>query len=451
MLSDWVDRGGNLIAMRPDPDLAGLLGLTDSGTDLSDALPPDRHQRRRAGCRPRRPDDPVPRHGRPVHADGRRRGRRGAVLERDGRPPANPAVTLRIVGTNGGQAAAFAYDLARRWSTRARAIRPGRARSATASSRRSSAPTTCSSPTGSTSPRSQIPQADEQQRLLANLIEHDESGPDAAAALLVLPARREGGRRHDRRRPQRRRHRRPVRLVRVAAARRLLASTTGSASAPPRTSIRARCSRSRRRRAYEAQGFEIAPPRQHRTAPTGRRRTLEGFYDSQLAAFAAYPARRPRRTNRTHCITWSDWATQPKVELDHGIRLDTNYYYWPAAWVQNRPGMFTGSGMPMRFADLDGSLIDVYQAATQMTDESGMTYSTHINTLLDNAIGAPGYYGAFTMNMHTDNAQPSGRADRRGGRAGPRCPRRVRTPDADLARRPQRIVVRRPRPGPMAP
>ena len=25
--------------------------------------------------------------------------------------------------------------------------------------------------------------------------------------------------------------------------------------------------------------------------------------------------------------------------------------------------MFTGSGMPMRFADLDGSMIDVYQAA----------------------------------------------------------------------------------------
>ena len=36
--------------------------------------------------------------------------------------------------------------------------------------------------------------------------------------------------------------------------------------------------------------------------------------------------------------------------------------------------MFTGSGMPMRFADLDGSMIDVYQAATQMTDESGQSY-----------------------------------------------------------------------------
>ena len=62
--------------------------------------------------------------------------------------------------------------------------------------------------------------------------------------------------------------------------------------------------------------------------------------------------------------------------------------------------------MPMRFADLDGSMIDVYQAATQMTDESGLTYATNINTLLDNAIGAPGYYGVVTTNMHTDSRQP---------------------------------------------
>ena len=37
MFADWVDGGGNLIAMRPDADLAGLLGLADTGTDMSDA------------------------------------------------------------------------------------------------------------------------------------------------------------------------------------------------------------------------------------------------------------------------------------------------------------------------------------------------------------------------------------------------------------------------------
>ena len=63
----------------------------------------------------------------------------------------------------------------------------------------------------------------------------------------------------------------------------------------------------------------------------------------------------------------------------------------------------TGSGMPMRFADTDGSMIDVYQAPTQMTDESDQTYPFTPDTLLNNATGPLGYYGAFNVNMHTDN------------------------------------------------
>ena len=63
----------------------------------------------------------------------------------------------------------------------------------------------------------------------------------------------------------------------------------------------------------------------------------------------------------------------PKTERANGMRLDTTYYYWPRSWVQDRPGLFTGSGLPMRFADSDGSMIDVYQAATQLTDESGQS------------------------------------------------------------------------------
>ena len=37
MLSDWVTGGGDLIAMHPDKQLAGLLGLTDAGATLSNA------------------------------------------------------------------------------------------------------------------------------------------------------------------------------------------------------------------------------------------------------------------------------------------------------------------------------------------------------------------------------------------------------------------------------
>src|SRR4029453_10113469 len=121
---------------------------------------------------------------------------------------------------------------------------------------------------------------------------------------------------------------------------------------------------------YALQGFEIAL---HVTTscldwtPT----TLANFYTTQLAQFATqYPHAGAPKTNRTHCIVNSDYATQPQVEFNKGIRLDTNYYYFPDTWILDRPGMFTGSGMPQRFASLTGAMIDVYQAATQMTDES---------------------------------------------------------------------------------
>ena len=36
-------------------------------------------------------------------------------------------------------------------------------------------------------------------------------------------------------------------------------------------------------------------------------------------------------TNRTHCVVWSDFDSQPQAALANGIRLDTNYYYYPGS------------------------------------------------------------------------------------------------------------------------
>ena len=103
--------------------------------------------------------------------------------------------------------------------------------------------------------------------------------------------------------------------------------------------------------------------------------------------------------------------------------------------------MFTGSGFPMRFADRDGSLIDVYQAATQLTDESGHRHPAHIEALLDGALGSEGYYGVFTANMHTDAADNPG-ADAIVAEAQARgVPVVSAAQMLDLARRPQRLVV----------
>ena len=65
----------------------------------------------------------------------------------------------------------------------------------------------------------------------------------------------------------------------------------------------------------------------------------------------------------------------------------------------------------MRFADLDGTQLDVYQQNTNINDEATTGYQAFINTMLDNALGASGYYGAFGANMHTDSPAPHAGAE----------------------------------------
>ncbi len=85
-----------------------------------------------------------------------------------------------------------------------------------------------------------------------------------------------------------------------------------------------------------------------RAARTSRRRRSRTTCSTPARARSRPPGRALNRpaTNRTHCIVWSDWATQPKVEKAHGIRFDTNYYYkGPPGWL-TKPGLLTGSGLP---------------------------------------------------------------------------------------------------------
>jgi hypothetical protein len=87
--------------------------------------------------------------------------------------------------------------------------------------------------------------------------------------------------------------------------------------------------------------------------------------------------------------------------------MDANYYHFPGSWIGSRPGFLNGGGFPMRFADTDGSIVDVYQQTTNMNDEAGQAYPATVNALLDGAVGPNGYYGAFGVNIHTDNAAPN--------------------------------------------
>ena len=407
LFSDWVKAGGNLIAMRPDTQLATLLGLSDAGGTLTNGyLLVDTAAGPGVGI----VDQTIQFHGTADLYNLNGASALGTLYSNATSATSNPAVTLIDVGSSGGQAAAFTYDLAKSVVY----TRQGNPAWKDTNGDGSDGPVRAddmfhngTDPDWVNLDKVAIPQADEQQRLLANLIIQMNLDnmplprfwyfPRGEKAVVLMTADDHSSSNV------------PGRLEQYKAL-----STPGCSvddwecirssvyiySGTALTELQANT--------YTADGFEIGVHVDtgcNNYTLTG----LEDFYNTQLAAFTArFPGLPLQDSERTHCIAWSGWAYQPTVKENESIRLDTNYYYWPETWISNRPGLFTGSGMPMRFADENGTMFDVYQATTQMTDESGQTFPYTIDTLINRALGAEGYYGVFTANMHSDSLISAG-------------------------------------------
>ena len=95
---------------------------------------------------------------------------------------------------------------------------------------------------------------------------------------------------------------------------------------------------------------------------------MNAVYDSMTLDFVNTYGYYPT-TVRNHWILWDGWADQAKIEVLHGIGLDTNYYHWGST-LGTLPGYFTGSGLPLRFADETGEILDIFQSTTQLPDET---------------------------------------------------------------------------------
>lgn len=407
MLTDWVTAGGNLIAMRPDKQLASVLGLTAGQGTLSNAyLRIDSSTAPGAGI----VGEPIQFHGTADLYTVAGATSVANLYSTATSPTPYAAVTTRSVGSSGGSASSFTYDLSRS------VVLSRQGNPAWASQDRDGALPIRSNDlyfgakTADVKPdwvdltKVVIPQADEQQRLLVNLIEHVNATRKPLPRFWYMPAG----------------HKAAIIMTgddhgNGGTAGRF--DTYLAQSSPECSNARWECIRSTSyvypntplsdsaAAGYAAKGFEVALHVNTNCADWTSQAQLESFYSNQLSQWRAkYSSLSAPVTNRTHCIPWSDWLTQASVEATHGMRLDTTYYYWPPKWVGGRPGFFTGSGFPMRFASTDGTIVDVYQAATQLTDESGQPYPSTVDTLIDNALGPLGYYGIFTANMHTDVA-----------------------------------------------
>ncbi|OLD17181.1 MAG: hypothetical protein AUJ01_09500 [Acidobacteria bacterium 13_1_40CM_3_65_5] len=407
MFTTWANGGGNLIAMRPDKKLATLLGLTDLSSTLSDGyVLVDGSSAPGKGV----VAQPIQFHG---TADVYALNGATSVAALYSGPMAatpNPAVILKdAIGANGGYSAAFTYDLARSivYTRQGNPAWAGQDRDGFTPIRTNDLFFGASSTDGQADwvnlDKVAIPQADEQQRLLVNLILHMNRIRKPLPRFWYLPRGYKAA-------------------VVMTGDDQVNGSTAGrfdgfkAASAAGCSVANWECVRatsyvfpetavsSSAAAAYNTDGFEIGLQINTGCA-NWTPASLRTRYTDQLNTFAArFPGLPAPATHRVECSSWSDYATQPQIEFEHGMRLDTSYEYWPSSWVVDRPGFFTGSGMPMRFVDTTGALIDVYQTATQMTDESGQTYTATIDGLLDNALGPGGYYGVFTAAIHAGDA-----------------------------------------------
>jgi hypothetical protein len=105
-------------------------------------------------------------------------------------------------------------------------------------------------------------------------------------------------------------------------------------------------------------------------------------------------------TNTNHWFVWcgnnasgeTDFAAQAKIEENNNIGLDCNYAHYDNNSTQGHflgdvgtdQGNYTGSGLAMKFADIKGKVINVYQQLNNVYDQQYMEHKDQ-----------DGYYNAF--------------------------------------------------------
>ncbi len=405
ILRRYVAGGGRLVAMRPDPQLADLFGLAHAGARREAplqylAVSPESEIARGIER------GPLQYHGEADEYLVRSASPVAWLYDSPDSPSAHPAVALNRYGH--GQTVAFAFDLARSVAL----TRQGNPAWACG-------PNGCEDGDGFPGirpvdsflrttgerwvdpSRIAVPQADEQQRLLANALMALGDGVMPLPRLWYLPADRRsvlvmtgdgdfsGFEAFD-----------PiVRTVEedgghFSAYLHLLDGDPTAAQVED----------------WIARGHEVGL---HMDYGEGRvRPNLEGFrsaYEWGGERFRALYGRAPGPSVRHHWLTWYGWTEAAEAAHGQGIRLDFNFYHgrqWrlpDGGWAN---GYFTGSALPQRFVRADGNLLDVYQQLTVWADETqlyaqqlGLDRATRlVSEMLDSAEAR--YPAVFVANFH---------------------------------------------------
>jgi hypothetical protein len=381
-LAAYVAEGGLLIGMRSDPRLAALFGVErQGGTSAEGYLRMDADHILARGI-----DHGALRfHGEADHYRPAGAETVAWLGDESGAPSVHPAVTIHRHGR--GTAVLWVYDLARSvaYARQGNPAWAGEERDGLAGVR------ACDMfPGWIDLERMAIPQADEQQRLLANVVSMSRGAarpvprlwyfPRAADAVLVATGDA---------------HESPAYAVADVLGR---AERRGGRMSiyytPPRSGPLRRAARRLR---WWAAGLPLIGGRL--TNPTGfpapseiatwRARGhefalhpfVEGGHDlaDEWEGFSALGYGPVPPTMRTHRVLWTGWVETARRQASAGIRMNLDFYQvgpaFRAASGEWSIGYFTGSGLPMRFVGEDGRVLDIFQQATQLVDEHWLDVS----------------------------------------------------------------------------
>jgi len=422
VLEDYVTNGGRLVAMRPDARLAPLLGLERlGGSTVEGYLQVDPSHPVGQGIATRA----MQFHG---TADHYRLAGGQAVAwlaSADDVPSDLPAVTLHTFGQ--GQASMWAFDLARSVAY----TRQGNP--AWANQERDGGD-------GIRAPdmfkdwidldRMLIPQADQQQRLLSNLLVALNQVarplprlwffPGAAESVLIATGDSHGNPAYAIEDVLTRVEKRgghftvyytafPNSQVRRAAKKGVLQASSwpllGESLADTFPSPSAA-----QVSAWRARGHEFGL---HPYVEEG----LQPGWDRHWQEFTGLGYGPVPPTVRTHRILWTGWVETARVQAAQGIRMNLDYYHWGPGFQNSTGewmfGHFTGSGLPMKFVDEYGRILNTYQQLTQIADDhlldlhwggvarvSAETALDISDTLLTRSLA--GEFFAIGTNFHVD-------------------------------------------------
>ncbi|HEX8038960.1 MAG TPA: hypothetical protein VF490_07400 [Chryseosolibacter sp.] len=142
---------------------------------------------------------------------------------------------------------------------------------------------------------------------------------------------------------------------------------------------------------WTAKGFEIGGhPDDTRQAENPEWRTMDSVYTALNNELKSEYGLGPMQTVTNHWFVWvgrdttgrPDFAAQAKIEERHGVGLDCNYAHYDNGSTHGHflgesginQGNYTGSGLPMKFVDMNGTIIHVYQQLNNVYDQQYMEH-----------------------------------------------------------------------------